>query len=360
MSHYDQRLQDDLDTIRAAAVDIGERVVEAIRLSVQAIIDGDRALAGQVVLGDHPINRDVRSLDKACHLFVARHLPSAGHLRFVSSVLRLDIGLERVGDYAVAVARESLHLTTPIPPHLANELRAMSERATEMLEQAMLAWATEKPDLARGTKLVAGEVDSDMERAFAALLEYGDTAQAAPLRDLFALLIAFNRIERVSDQAKNICEEAIFATTGETKPPKQYKILFVDERNASISVLAETFARRAFPESGLYTSQGWNPADAVDPRALALIDERGMDAPAAPKPLGTLREELDDYHVIVSFTGDLRDKVPEIPFQTLVVEWNIGTEAEVEASDDALRECFSELAVHVRDLMVTLRGAEAT
>ena len=35
------------------------------------------------------------------HAFVAQHLPSAGHLRFVSSALRLHIGLERIGGITV-------------------------------------------------------------------------------------------------------------------------------------------------------------------------------------------------------------------------------------------------------------------
>ena len=55
----------------------------------RALLTLDRDLAYATVLGDKPINREIRELDRLCHAFVARHLPSAGHLRFVSSVLRL-------------------------------------------------------------------------------------------------------------------------------------------------------------------------------------------------------------------------------------------------------------------------------
>ena len=44
-----------------------------------------------------------------------------------------------------------------------------------------------------------------------------------------ALLSALNHLERISDQAKNICEETLFTITGETKAPKVYKILFLDQ-----------------------------------------------------------------------------------------------------------------------------------
>ena len=62
--------------------------------------------------------------------------------------------------------------------------------------------------------------------------------RSRPLKELFALLIILHRMERVADQAKNICEETIFAATGETKPPKTYNILFVDRGNDLASQLA--------------------------------------------------------------------------------------------------------------------------
>ena len=71
---------------------------------MHALLTRDRELAAEVILGDLPINREVRAIDALCHAFVARHLPSAGHLRFVSSVLRLNVELERIGDYAVTIA----------------------------------------------------------------------------------------------------------------------------------------------------------------------------------------------------------------------------------------------------------------
>ena len=44
-----------------------------------------------VCLDDHPINRASRALDKSCLGFIAVHLPSAGHLRFIAATMeRLD------------------------------------------------------------------------------------------------------------------------------------------------------------------------------------------------------------------------------------------------------------------------------
>ena len=106
MTHYEERLEQDLAAIRERVRDITQRVDVALAHATKALITGDRGLANETILGDLVINRRVRKLDGRCHAFVARHLPSAGHLRFVSAVMRLSIALERIGDYAVVIARE--------------------------------------------------------------------------------------------------------------------------------------------------------------------------------------------------------------------------------------------------------------
>jgi len=101
MNGYERRLAEDKREIRRRVVAVGERVRAAVEMSVESLLRGDRAECARVILGDLPINREVRSINKLCHAFIARHLPSAGHLRFVSAVLQMNIGLERIGDYAV-------------------------------------------------------------------------------------------------------------------------------------------------------------------------------------------------------------------------------------------------------------------
>ena len=101
MTIYEARLQADLDAIRRRVDVVGQRVLHATRESIAGLLTGHKARCYDVCLADREINRETRAIDVLCHEFVARHYPAAGHLRFVSSVLRLDVALERIGDYAV-------------------------------------------------------------------------------------------------------------------------------------------------------------------------------------------------------------------------------------------------------------------
>ena len=69
---------------------------------------------------------------------LARHLPSAGHLRFVSSVLRIDLELERIGHYAATICREALQLEQRPPQPLLSDFEVIdlssAEAATRRME----------------------------------------------------------------------------------------------------------------------------------------------------------------------------------------------------------------------------------
>ena len=76
MSTHANRLERDLEALRRQVADIGDRVSAAVRAAVASLLDRDVDAGFAVVLGDLPINRDVRALDADCHRFVARHLPA--------------------------------------------------------------------------------------------------------------------------------------------------------------------------------------------------------------------------------------------------------------------------------------------
>lgn len=361
MSHYEERIERDLGVIRDRLVAIGKTLDDALDHAVDAVLTLDRGLASQTILADLPINREVRDLDRACHEFVARHLPSAGRLRFISAVLRMNIALERIGDYAVTVAREAVQLSEKVPVSVARDVELLSDQARRMLAQSMKAFAAGNAELARGTKGMAEQSKSTFKKVFVDLLAEGEERQR-PLKDLFALLVVLNRLERVSDQAKNICEETIFAATGEVKAPKVYRVLFVDERNDFLSVMAAAVARKAFPESGKYDSAGWTPAESLRPMLIDFLDRHGADVhnvrPASlPAP-----HDLDDYHVIVSLSPGARDAIGEIPFHTVLLEWpfdDSASVAEKDLTDEYLQSVYRELTPRVRELMETLRGEGA-
>lgn len=362
MTHYEERLERDLDTVKEKVSIIAQRVERQVGDAVHALLEDDRDLANAVILGDRRINWELREVDRLCHAFIVRHAPSAGHLRYVSSVLRLDVALERVGDYAAIIGREVVQLSGSPPDTVRRDIDLISHQARKTLSQALTAFQTGDAELARSAKKMGEQSQATLRKVFDDLLESGHK-QERPLRDVFGLLRIISNLKRVSDQAENISEETVFAVTGETKDPKVFRILFVDERNSCKSQMAEAYAQKAFPESGVYTSAGWEPARYVDSSLVEFMDGYGIDIRGKePKALQPVHEEPRHFNVIVALTQGAREHIPIVPFLTVFLEWEVGP-CPHEAPDRGAEECYSEMyksiAVQVRDLMETLRGPDA-
>lgn len=361
MSHYQERLEKDLEEIRSRTAAVGASVEAAFRQAIHAVLIEDSDLSSRIVLGDLPINREVRELDRLCHAFVARHLPSAGHLRFVSSALRMHIALERIGDYAVAIAREQVQLSGSPPEQFAKDIELIAEQTSLMLHQALEAFNTRNDDLARGTKPMGAQIDRTFEKVFNDLLEEGEK-DGPPLRDLFATLVILNRIGRVADQSKNICEETVFVVTGQTKEPKIYRVLFLDERGDALAPIAAAYAAKAFPNSGRFSSAGWAAAETIDPRARSVAERNGLDLSQPPTSLATIRDEVDDVHVIIGLQPGARERLGAVPFHTTLLQWKPpypSVHLDQQRCEATYDEALKQLTVEIRQLMQTLRGEEA-
>jgi phosphate transport system protein len=359
VSHYEQRLSEDLSAIRDQVQSIGTAVREALTSAVKSLLEHDDELANRTILGDGAINRATRECDRMAHAFVVRHLPSARHLRFVSSVLRMNVALERVGDYARTVAREAAILSAPLPEEVASDAEALGRKAIHMLDQSVQAFIAADVELAREARRLSPDVKDIFTRVYDDLLQAAEHHER-PTKDLFAYLSVVSSLERVSDQAKNVCEETVFTATGQTKDPKVYPILFVDRYGDVLAPVASAYARKAYPNSGRYDTGSWAPAEEIDGRVLAFLDRQGAPPPdRSPQLFDPTRELLSGFYVVVALEEGVRDRIPEIPYGTVFLQWDLDGDAVRSDDEEALVELYRAIAHEVAGLMEALRGADA-
>ena len=359
MSHYEQRLEADLAAIREHTRRLSTAAHGALQNALQSLLSGNRKLAYTTILGDAWINVRSRELDAHCHRLIARHLPSAGHLRYMSAVIRTALQLERLGDYAVTIAREGVQLSTPLENALARQLELVSDQAIRMLGKALDAFHEGNAEAARAAMDLGASMENILDEIYADLASDPDAART---KDLLALFVVFNMIKRVSDQAKNICEETLFTVTGEIKRPSVHSVLFLDEDNACLSQLAEAIAQKNHSGRARFASAGQTAAAAIDVGLKAFLEDLGFDlGMARPKPFSATPESLSAYFVVVSLDGPIERYAGKIPFHTSVLEWDLGPGPgglEGEALQARYTELYREISAHVRDLVETLCGDE--
>ena len=356
-THYEQRMEADLAEIRRKLRKVSDLVESQVHKAVHSIGTADWELANEVILGDRQVNRRIKQLDYLCHAFIVRHAPSAGHLRFASATLRLDVALERIGDYAGTIGREVVRLSSPPPSSIARDIDLIGQQARHTLSQSLKAFHEGDMALAKETYGLADQTDLTLDNVIADLHEAGERREL-PLRDIFGMLRIVNLIKRVAEQAENICEQTMFAVSGAARDPRIYRILFVDERNDRESQIAEAYARKAFPESGIYASAGWSPARSLDPALIEFMDQHGVDMREAhPAMLLPLKEVPEHFHVVVGLGRGARERIGEVPYRTTVLEWAL--EAPPGFDEEPLKEVYQSVVVRVQDLVKTLAGPDA-
>lgn len=357
MTHYEARLEEDLEVIRTEVAKVGGWVDENVRDAVISLTRFDRVRANETILRDRAVNKRIDDIDHLAHHFVIKHLPSAGHLRFVSAVMRVTVALERVGDYAVTICRETLQLMRPPPTRVIEDVEVLGQQVQNALKGAIEAFVNGDLELAANGLGMAKQVESTYRKAVHDL-QAAAAKNKAEAPDLFSLLIAIRVLKRASDQAENICEQTNFAITGEAREEKRYRILFMDEDNKLLSIMAEAFAREAFPGDGRYLSAGANPAVEFDPDFVQFLAGRGVEVEGTPL---SFQEALDrssrHYHIIVGIGVNPSKYIDDIPFRTVVLEWD-GAELHEEVAGlqgkERLHGLYRALSGRVDGLMRTL------
>jgi phosphate transport system protein len=361
--HYEEHLQRDIDLIRKKISTMAELADRALRASLRALVEKNLTLAYSVILRDQYIDELEKELDRLCLEFLVRQQPVAGHLRFAYATIKINLELERIGDYAESIARQVLKVSPwhdKLPLSHFNELANVS---IPLLRSSVKAFIEQDAKLAR--EAMAGEDKADTLRnnLDAELLQLHQNG-SIPLPALNPLQTIARRFERVADQARNICEETLYMCTGEYmkhKGAEVFRILFVDENNSCRSQMAESIANSINRNGFVFSSAGLE-ARAIDWRTAEFLNEKNIDISRQGSKSIEQVPNLEHYHVIIALARKAQKVFPPPPTKTVGLDWNVedpstrpGSLADVR---DAYEQTFQYINTHVRELMHALVGQE--
>jgi phosphate transport system protein len=336
MSHLEERMETDLNYIRDWLWKLGDDVEDALRRAKKILLLRDVDQAYDIILGDLPINRASRQCDRLCHTFIARYLPGAGALREMASTIRVNVVLERMGDYAVTISREALQLEAPLPERFSSRIDLLADDAIEIMSEARKAFREGNAERAIGLMKAAKRMEGRMDTFYDELFAADDRIDHATMMVIF---VVFNMFKRVADQAKNICDQTVFAVRGVSKLPKVYRVLFLDQAGSGIGQLAAAIGRKNFPETAEFSVATPGGSDALEEDLRGFLVETGLpDEDLATESLEALERDFSDYTVLVSVNGRVPDYVQKVPFHSSALNWSLPADADRAAQYRFLRD----------------------
>lgn len=209
MRHF----HEELEQLKEKLLSMGSVVERMIEKSVDAILIRDPALAKQVFRDEGSVNQLEIEIDKAGHSLLALEQPMAFDLRLVTSILKINTDLERLGDHAVNIAERALLLCDEPPLETNVHFPEMASLARGMLKDALRSFMNGDMNLAQNVLERDDQVDAyndDLYRQIQDLMEKDPLVIKTGMK----LVRVGHDLERIADLAGNIAEDTVYMKSG--------------------------------------------------------------------------------------------------------------------------------------------------
>jgi len=205
----DDRL-DELEDLLDQAFDL---VNDQYTDAVNAMLEQDVEAARRVRQRDDEVDRLELLIDDCCERILALHTPVAVDLRRIMMAVKVNTDLERIGDHAKNIAKETRRLASWDGLQEQSGIFALAETVRGEIKGVRTAYRERDPNQARGVIKSDDDANDEYRANIATMIELSqnnpDDAEA------LVHLISMNKaLERIGDHAKNIAESLVFWVEG--------------------------------------------------------------------------------------------------------------------------------------------------
>jgi phosphate transport system protein len=215
-----KKFDNELAAMEQRLVAMAEQTRSMLTLAASAVKDRQLDVSQQVAALERELNKAQCEIDQDAVRMMTVYGPVAGNLRYLLVCTHVTAQMERIGDQVMNVC-ESLRMMTSDPashPTLAS-LRRMADMVAQMVDDALESYFTRDPQKAEITRrhddMVDALNDQIMKEVLTDEVLKNIIAGVENLTDAVAYVLLARQLERIADQATNICKEVIYMVRGD-------------------------------------------------------------------------------------------------------------------------------------------------
>ena len=208
--HFDEELK----ALKENLLSMASLVEKMIDFAVGALEENKPELAEKVFVLEDDVNRKHLEVDSMCMRMLALRQPIAADLRLITSAMKINSELERIGDQAINISQNAKLFLKSQKSMQLFYIPQMADIAKEMISQSIRGFVDQDINLAEKVLMKDDEVDKLKNRTvreFIPLME----KDVSSIEKLFDLVLIARNLERVADHTTNISEDVIFMVSGE-------------------------------------------------------------------------------------------------------------------------------------------------
>ena len=188
---------------------MGILVEDNLKVSKDLLLDKNKALVDKVKITEKEVNALELSLEDKFITLIATEQPVARDLRKVIASLKILSHLERMGDYAVHVAKYLRKLDERTLTPFAPPIRAMIDKNIAMLDETLSAFVANDTEKAKAAAALDDEIDTEHDHFTEKLYEEATVVRTS--KEFATLLFLGRYLERLGDLVTNICEWIVYS-----------------------------------------------------------------------------------------------------------------------------------------------------
>jgi phosphate transport system protein len=213
--HTSIQYERELREIKENIIYMGALVEKVIAKGIKALLERDSQLARQVIAEDAQIDKLDVDIEERCISILALRQPAAIDLRFITTAIKINGHLERIGDMAVNISEKVIILNEEpqLKPYI--DIPRMAEITMGMIKESLDAFVKEDVALANKVRRDDEMVDKLNEQTFRELLTFMMADVRTIHRSTIIMQVSKN-LERISDHAKGIADMVVYMVTGKS------------------------------------------------------------------------------------------------------------------------------------------------
>ncbi len=205
-----------LDRVKDDVLRLGAQVESALEQAGRALVSRDPDLADRVRWADAEVNELQRQINTEITTLIATQGPVARDVRELLALYHAAAELERMGDYAVNIAKLAQQLASEPETPMLKQIPRMEQICREQLHAAMRALVDISEADARGVAERDDEIDHLYNSVYEDAMEMMVTAPERA-RQATHMLFAAHHLERLGDRVTNIGEDVVYLATGQVE-----------------------------------------------------------------------------------------------------------------------------------------------
>lgn len=223
-----KKFDNELAAIQKQLGEMADLARSMVYLTAAAVKDRTRDVQAEVYASEGRLNKMQTHIDHEAIRMLTVYGPVAKDLRFVLVCTHMTSQLERMGDQVVNVVQslQMMHSEPATHPLLPN-LERMADLVCEMVDDALDAYFSQNSEKAVITRQRDDVVDAMNDQVMKELLTDDVLRQilsgASDIADAVAQILIARYLERIADQATNVCKEVIYMVKGDDVRHKRPK-----------------------------------------------------------------------------------------------------------------------------------------